>query len=87
MRAAALEHFLGKQRRVDAAEDHVRAALARQPPDLVPAQRVARVNADPDDVSRFDLRGVERIERLVAEERDRPTARASRQRGRTAIAA
>ena len=53
VRAAELERFFGIQRGVDAAVNDLRAALARQPSDLVAAQGVAGVDADADDVARL----------------------------------
>ena len=78
VRAAALEHLLREERRVNAAEHHVRAALARQRPDLVAAQGVAGVNADPDHVAGGDLVGIERVERFVAEHGVAPARRGRR---------
>ncbi len=45
-----------------------RAARAGFASDLVSAQGVAGVDADADDVAGLDGRGIERIERLVAED-------------------
>src|SRR5690606_9133742 len=44
MRGPERQCFVGKQRRVDAAEDDVCAAGAREPSNLVPPQRVAAVH-------------------------------------------
>ena len=57
---------------MNAAEDDPGAALARQPADLVAAQRVAGVDADADDVARRELRGVDGVERFVHEVRIAP---------------
>ncbi len=57
--ATQLVRFFGIQRRVDATEHHVGAALAHFAADLVAAQRVARVNADADDVPGADGRQIE----------------------------
>ena len=69
MAAAEVERFVRKERGVNAAEDDPRAALARDPADLVAAQRVARMDADADDVARRDGRRVELLERFVDDER------------------
>src|SRR5205823_1723730 len=65
---SALESLFGIKRRVDAAEDDPRAALARHAPDLVSAERVASVDADADHVPGHDVVGVEVLERLVADD-------------------
>ena len=72
MRRAVRVRFLGKQRGVNAAVDDPGAALARQLPDFVAAARIARVNADADDVAWLDGGGVDRIERLVNDDRVAP---------------
>ena len=64
MRAAVLVRLLGKERRVNAAEDDPRAALARHAADLVAAQRVAGVDADADDVA--GARSCRHVERARA---------------------
>ena len=65
MGTAALAYLLGEQGGVNAAEDHEGAAGTRETAHLVPAKRVGRVNADPDDVAAVDGLVVERLERLV----------------------
>ena len=47
--------FVREERGVNAAEDDPGAALARHPADFVAAQRIARMDADADDVARGDL--------------------------------
>ena len=70
VRAAELVRLLREERRVDAAvtrpsRPRSRAELA----DLVAAQRVARVDADADDVAGAMIDGIERLERLVGDDR------------------
>ena len=55
--------------------------------DLVAAQRVAGVDADADDVAGLTGVEIERLERLVDDDADRRTRRASPPRARTASAA
>jgi hypothetical protein len=62
---AVLARLIGEQRGVDAAEHDIRAAVTGTAPQLVPAQRVAGVNADPDDIARRDRVEVEGLQRLV----------------------
>ena len=54
---------------MDAAVDDAGAARARELSDLVSAQRVAGVDADADDIARHDRGRIERIQRLVDDER------------------
>ena len=51
VRPAELQRLIRIKRRVDAAVDNLRAALARQAADLVAAQGVAAVDADADNVA------------------------------------
>ena len=60
---------------MNAAKHHIRAALSRFAPDLVPAQRVAGVNADADDVARPDRLVIDVLERFVDDERVAALAR------------
>ncbi len=60
-----LEYFFGKQRGVDSAEGDPRAALSGNAADLIPAQRVAGMNADADDVTGRDGGRVQRLQRFV----------------------
>ena len=69
MRAAELVRLFGIERRVDAAEDDGRSALARLAADLVAAQRVERMDADAHDVAARNAVEVDRIERFVDDAR------------------
>ena len=69
VRRAMLARFVGIERRVDAAEHDRRAALAREAAEVIPAQRVRRVDADADHVARRDALEVERLERFVDDHR------------------
>ena len=60
VRAAELDRLVRIERRVNAAVDDVRAALARRAPDFVAAQRVAGMDADADDVAGCTLAGSNR---------------------------
>jgi hypothetical protein len=60
--------FLRIQGGVNSAENHIRTPVARDPPDLIPAQRIRRVNTDPNDIARFYLSRIERNERFVNQE-------------------
>ena len=55
VRGAVLARFVRVERGVNAAEDDRRATLAREAADLIAAQRVRGVDADADDIARFDL--------------------------------
>ena len=55
VRAAVRSGFVRVQRRVNAAVDDERAARPRGISDFVTAMRVARVNADADDVAGVDV--------------------------------
>src|SRR5439155_19681870 len=61
-----------KQRGVDTAKDHPRAALTREPADLVPAPRVAGVNSNPDHIATRDRRDVDPLERFIDDARIAP---------------
>ena len=50
---------------MNAAVNHVRSALFRQPPHFVPSERVQRMDSDSHDVARRDGREIERIEGFV----------------------
>ena len=65
MRAAELVRLVGIERRMNAAEDDGRAALARLAADFVAAQRVERMDADADDIAARDAVEIDRIERFV----------------------
>jgi hypothetical protein len=56
------------QGRVNSAENHIRSPVARDPPDLIPSQRIRRVNTDPNDITRLYLSRIERNERFVNQE-------------------
>ena len=75
VRPAEIVRFVRKERRVDAAEYDLGPALAHGAPDLVPAQRVPRVDADADDVAWLHLLRVENLQRLVADHRIAETRR------------
>ena len=51
MRAAPFERFLRVQSGVNAAENHGRAAFARQAAKLVSAQSIAGVDSDPHHIT------------------------------------
>ena len=67
--AAEVQGFVRVQRGVNAAIDDKRPALARDPPDLVSAQGISRVDADADDIARRNRGRVELLEGLVRNER------------------
>ena len=69
VRRAELLGLLGKKRRVNAAEHDGGTRGPGGVPYLVAAPGVARVDADPDDVAGADGRGVERLERLIHDDR------------------
>ena len=58
-------HAVGKEGGVDAAEYDVRACRTGRHADFIAAERVARVDADADDVAGCDGRGIEALERFV----------------------
>jgi hypothetical protein len=62
---AQLMRLVWIQRGVDAAEDDRRSPGPRGGADLVPAQRIARVDSNPHDVTRLDRVEVEGLERLI----------------------
>jgi hypothetical protein len=62
------------QRGVNAAVDHPRAALACEAADFIPAQGVARVNADTHDIPRGDCGEIDRLERLIDDDWIAPCA-------------
>ena len=70
--------FLGIQRGMNAAEHHVRAARTRLLADLVPLNRVARMNADADDVAGSDGREVHAIQCFIDKNRIAPLVTGSR---------
>src|SRR4051812_42778080 len=51
VRAAEFVRLIGIERRVDAAEDYVSPALASHLAHFVPAQRIAGMDSDTDDVA------------------------------------
>ncbi len=63
--AASFMRLVGIQRRVNAAEDHRRAARSHGRTNLIAAQRISRVDADPDDVAGVDGVEIERLERFI----------------------
>ena len=69
VRSPELVRLFRVERRVDSAEDNPRAGLAGLVPDFVASQRVTGVDADPDHVARTDVRRIEDVERLVADDR------------------
>ena len=87
VRAAEFVRFVGVERGVYAAEDHRRAARSRGGADLVAAQRVARVDPDPDNVARLDVVEIERLERFVDDAWRAVCGAAWPRRARTASAA
>ena len=60
-----LVRFVGEQRRVNATEHHVGAALAREPSQRISAERIARMNADPDDIAGPHRVEIQRLEGFV----------------------
>ena len=80
VRAAERMRLLRVQRRVDPAEDDPGPALARDPADFVAAQRVACVNADPDDVAGLNRRVIQHLQRFVRDERIAELARGRRRK-------
>ena len=63
--AASFIRLVGIQRRVNAAEDHRRAARAHGRANLIAAQRISRVDPNPDDVAGVDGVELERLERFI----------------------
>ena len=61
--------LLREERGVDATVDHGRAGLPRQTTNLIAAERVARVDADADDIASDDGRRVQWLERFVGDDR------------------
>ena len=68
---APFECFLRKQRSVNAAVDHPRAPAAGDATHLIPAQSIAGMNADADDVAGVDRFRNDRLERLIDQESGR----------------
>ena len=68
MRTATLERLFRKERRVAAAVDDPCPARPGTLPEFVADQSVAGVEADTDHVTLLELVGVERLERLVAQD-------------------
>src|SRR5579872_1225853 len=62
-----------EQRRVNTAEDHVRAAPPDLPADLIPTERVASVDANADDIPRSDRAEIDRVQGFVDDVRFTPT--------------
>jgi hypothetical protein len=54
---------------MNAAIDDVRAAIPQPAAESVSVERVQSVNADSDDISRFNLRDVHPFQRLVLDNR------------------
>jgi hypothetical protein len=50
---------------MNASEDHKGAAGTRETTDVIPAKRIGRMNANPDDIAAADRLRVEGLERLV----------------------
>jgi hypothetical protein len=69
MRGPVLAHLVGEQGGVNAAEYHKRAARSGGSSDLIPAQRISSMDADSDDISNLNGVLVDRLERLVDEQR------------------
>ena len=57
--------FIRIKRRVNTTVNHRCARAPCGGPHLVPTQRVARVNPDADDVTRFDRPEIDQLERFV----------------------
>src|SRR5262249_9897141 len=66
--------LVGKQRRVDAAEDDPRAARADLTADVIPAERVAGMDPDADDITRLDRVEIDRFQGFVRDLRIAPAA-------------
>ena len=62
---AALQRFLREKRRVNAAIHNPCAPLAGHRTHLVPAQSIAGMHADADDVSRLNALGRNLLQRLI----------------------
>jgi len=67
--AAELVRFVGIQGGVDSAVDDGRAARSQRDADLVPAQRIAGVDADADDVAGLNGVEIELLERFIDDAR------------------
>jgi hypothetical protein len=57
------------ERRVNTAEDDVRAARTREPSDFVTTQRIPGMDSDADDIAWGHVCGVEGIERFISDDR------------------
>ena len=62
---AATQGFFGKQRSVNTAVYHPRAASARHPADLIPTQSITCMYADADYISRHDAFRHNLLQRLI----------------------
>src|SRR5438270_943606 len=65
VRPAELMSFLGKERGVDSTVDDAGAALTGKLADLVPAQRIAGVDADADYVAGLDRLRIQLLQSFV----------------------
>jgi hypothetical protein len=72
VRLALLARLFWKQRGVNAAEDNPRAACAGESSDRIAAQRIARMDADADDVAGCERRGIDVLQRFVNHNRIAP---------------
>src|SRR5262245_9203052 len=69
MRAAALAHFFGRERRMNPVGDDVGTSRAAAVAEAIAAQRIGRVDANADNVTVLKAGGVERFERFSDDER------------------
>ena len=69
MRPSELMGLFREERGVNAAEYDQRACVAGQLPELIAAQRVARMDADAHHIARADGRRIQLIERFVGDNR------------------
>jgi hypothetical protein len=67
MRSAQIARFFRVERRVNTAKDDVCTCRACGRADLVPPQRIARVNADSHDIAALYQRRIERFQRFIRE--------------------
>jgi hypothetical protein len=78
VRGPAFLHFVRVERGVNAAEDHERPTRPCEVSDRIAAKRVGGVNANADHVSRVDAGRIERLERLVHDQRRAEACRRGR---------
>ena len=66
MSVAQFENFLRIEASVNTTEHHVRAAFPGDAANFITAKRVPGVNADAHNVARMDARGIQLLQRFIA---------------------